>query len=81
MSVQFILTPQPITACAVDFLSTLYGFLTRSRHILSVDMERLSFDIDSPYINAPSWPWAVAGWTISAFHVLFFLAGWILRSA
>jgi hypothetical protein len=30
---------------------------------------------DSPYINAPSWPWAVTGWSLAAgFVVLFLLA-------
>ena len=44
-------------------------------------MERPSYEVDSPYINAPNWPWAMAGWTISALHLLFFLAAWMHRSA
>ena len=44
-------------------------------------MERPSYERDSPYINAPNWPWMLAGWTISALHVLFFLLAWMHRSA
>jgi hypothetical protein len=43
-------------------------------------MSRPSYEVDSPHINAPQWPWAVAGWTISALHVVFFLEAWIQRS-
>ena len=44
-------------------------------------MERPPYEIDSPYINAPNWPWALAGWTVSALHVLFFVSAWVFRSA
>jgi hypothetical protein len=40
-------------------------------------MERPAYEIDSPYINAPNWPWTLAGVTASVLHVLFFLAAWI----
>jgi hypothetical protein len=40
-------------------------------------MERPSYEVDSPYINAPTWPWMVAGWAFSTLHILFFLAAWI----
>ena len=43
-------------------------------------MERPSYEVDSPRINAPSWPWTLAGLTVSALHALFFLASWIQRS-
>jgi hypothetical protein len=43
-------------------------------------MERPSYEIDSPHINAPTLPWALAGWTVSALHVLFFVAAWMHRS-
>jgi hypothetical protein len=34
-----------------------------------------SNELDSPYINAPVWPWSVAGWSLAAvFVVLFALA-------
>jgi hypothetical protein len=66
-----------------DFLSILYGFLTHSHHIVSgkKDMDRPSYEVDSPHINAPHWPWAMAGWTICALHVVFFLIAWINHSA
>jgi len=44
-------------------------------------MERPAYEVDSPYINAPDWPWAMAGWTVSALHLVFFLAAWIYRIA
>jgi hypothetical protein len=44
------------------------------------DMDRPSYEIDSPHLNAPTWPWVLAGWTVSALHVLFFVAPWIQRS-
>jgi hypothetical protein len=40
-------------------------------------MDRPSYEIDSPYINAPHWPWTVAGVTVSAVHVLFFFVAWM----
>jgi len=45
------------------------------------DTDRPSYEVDSPYINAPSWPWAVAGWAVSALHLVFFVVAWITRSA
>jgi hypothetical protein len=58
----------------IDSLRDSYpaaGYLQRE------GMERPSYEVDSRYINAPSWTWAVAGWTISALHVLFFLVAWL----
>ena len=43
-------------------------------------MDRLSHEVDSPYINAPNWPWTVAGVTLSALHVLLFVVGWLQRA-
>jgi hypothetical protein len=43
-------------------------------------MERPSYEFDSPHINAPTWPWTVAGWTVSALHLMFFVVAWIERS-
>jgi hypothetical protein len=28
---------------------------------------------DSPYINAPLWPWAITGWSLAATFVMLFL--------
>ena len=34
-----------------------------------------SNELDSPYIDAPIWPWAITGWVLAAlFGVLFVLA-------
>src|SRR5215204_2162458 len=82
MSAWLILTSRHDRLRAADFLSPLYGFLTRSRHIVTaMSSERPSYEVDSAHINAPHWPWAVAGWTMSALHILFFVAAWIHRSA
>ena len=79
MSVRFILT---LRIGGSRFLSTLYGFLTQcGRIVMCRDMDRPSYEVDSRYINAPTWPWAVAGWTVSALHVVFFVVAWIHRTA
>jgi hypothetical protein len=44
-------------------------------------MERPSYEVDSPHINASSWPWIVAGVAICALHVLLFLVAWLQHSA
>jgi hypothetical protein len=45
---------------------------------MGIDVPRVvakSKERDSPYINAPLWPWAVTGWSLAAgFIVLFLLA-------
>jgi hypothetical protein len=30
-----------------------------------------------PYINAPVWPWTVAGWTLAVVFMLLFLMTWL----
>jgi hypothetical protein len=30
-------------------------------------------EFDSPYIDAPVWPWSMAGWSLAALFVLLFL--------
>jgi len=45
------------------------------------DIDRPSYEIDSPYINAPSWPWSLMGYVLCALHVLFFLVAWMQRTA
>jgi hypothetical protein len=44
-------------------------------------MDRPSYEVDSPHIDAPNWPWILAGWTISTLHVLLFLAAWMRHLA
>jgi hypothetical protein len=31
---------------------------------------------DSPHINAPVWPWSVAGWLFAAIVIVLFVAAW-----
>lgn len=33
-------------------------------------------ELDSRHINAPVWPWTVAGFTTAAFFVAFFIIAW-----
>jgi len=40
-------------------------------------VERPSYEVDSPYINAPSWPWSVAGGLLCTLHLLYFLVAWM----
>lgn len=32
---------------------------------------------DSPYIDAPVWPWSFAGWVIAAVALLTFVVAWL----
>jgi hypothetical protein len=32
---------------------------------------------DSPFINAPVWPWSLAGWLIAAGAIVMFIAAWL----
>jgi|SoiMethySBSTD1v2_1073268.scaffolds.fasta_scaffold880988_1 hypothetical protein len=31
------------------------------------------YEFDSPYINAPVWPWSAAGWSLATMFVVLFL--------
>jgi hypothetical protein len=42
-------------------------------------MDRPSYEVDSRFINAPNWPWIVAGWTVSAMHLVFFFVAWVRK--
>ena len=35
-------------------------------------------DLYGPYLNAPVWPWHVAGWIVSALFVLMFVIARVL---
>ena len=37
----------------------------------------MSSDLCGPYIDAPVWPWSVAGWTFAALYILLALMAWI----
>jgi succinate-acetate transporter protein len=32
---------------------------------------------DSPYIDAPVWPWSLAGWSVGGLMVLYFFVAWV----
>jgi len=34
-------------------------------------------ELDSPHINAPVWPWTVAGWTLAVVFMLLFVITWL----
>jgi hypothetical protein len=55
------------------FTNSLWLFADPFRHLgRTLDhMER-----DSRYINAPVWPWSLAGWLIAAMTILMFVAAW-----
>jgi hypothetical protein len=35
------------------------------------------YELLGPYINAPVWPWTVAGWTLAVMFMLLFLITWL----
>jgi hypothetical protein len=35
-------------------------------------------EYDSPYIDAPVWPWSLAGWLIAGTLILLALVAWFL---
>lgn len=34
-------------------------------------------EVQGPYINAPVWPWTVAGWSFAALFLVLFLVTWL----
>jgi hypothetical protein len=34
-------------------------------------------EFDSPHINAPVWPWSLAGWSLAGLLVFLFLFAWL----
>jgi hypothetical protein len=50
--------------------------LQRLRRAIVGDAEisdKRAYELHGPYINAPVWPWFVAGWVIGALFVLMFV--------
>jgi hypothetical protein len=39
--------------------------------------ENADYEFDSPHINAPLWPWSLAGYSIAAFLTGLFLYSWL----
>jgi hypothetical protein len=37
------------------------------------DQNADAYDLDSPFMNAPVWPWALAGWILAAFFLVLFV--------
>ncbi len=60
-------------------LETAIAFLERLRRSLAGDATagRTSHEGPSPYIDAPAWPWLVAGIVMGALFVLLLVAAWM----
>ena len=41
------------------------------------DRSGASSDVYGPYIDAPVWPWSVAGWSVAVLCVLLALVAWL----
>ena len=39
-----------------------------------------AYEHDSPYINAPVWPWSLAGYSTAALWLLLLLFAWLRAS-
>jgi hypothetical protein len=36
-----------------------------------------AYEYDSPYINAPVWPWSFAGYAMATLMLVLFLLAWL----
>ncbi len=79
-------TPQMIpavelTGSHLDRVKAVDAAMRRLEHLrttLTADMEpRVPLpEVYGPHINAPVWPWFVAGWVVCALFVVMFLLAW-----
>jgi hypothetical protein len=62
-------------------LETLISYLQRLRSNLAGEpgAARSTYEGPSPYIDAPVWPWLVAGIVLGALFVVLLLAAWSYR--
>jgi hypothetical protein len=51
--------------------------LRELRRALAGENEKAPYEFYSPYLNAPVWPWTVAGWSLAAIFMLLFLITWL----
>jgi hypothetical protein len=64
----------------VERLNAIDAMIARLRELrraLAGENEHVPFEVYGPYINAPVWPWTVAGWTMAAIFLLLFLITWL----
>ena len=68
-----------LTGSRADKLRTLDAAIARLQQIRNtLTWEALvpPYELHGRYINAPVWPWFVAGWIVGALFVVVFLVAW-----
>ena len=62
-------------------LNTLDALIARFRELRRAlrddGTDTNPYELYGPYINAPVWPWNVAGWGMALFFMLMFLMTWL----
>ena len=63
------------TAEQLEALEASIAHLLRLRHELTGDSLQPTMppELHGPYLNAPVWPWFLAGWIVGALFVLMFV--------
>ena len=41
------------------------------------DKRGISGEVYGPYIDAPVWPWSLAGWSLATLYLLLTFASWL----
>ena len=69
-----------LTGTRTERLRALDAAIARLRELrraLAGDNDKAPYELYSPYIHAPVWPWTVAGWTLAVVFLLLFLITWL----
>jgi len=77
------LPPTPRTGSPADRLHAIEGLIARLERMRATLIEEEEAppapgsELYGPYVDAPVWPWLLAGWTLGAGLLLLFVVGWV----
>ena len=78
---QQVIPQNDLLGTRTERLSALDALIARLRELrraLADDgTDTAPNELYGPYINAPVWPWTVAGWGLALFFMLMFLITWL----